>query len=80
MTCHAASPHAACDAAAPLMLKKMPADAHSLSRGRQAMIVPDAMQAILASQSATEKGSVPSTTFRLVHLRAQLDWKLPKRA
>ena len=35
-----------------------------------AMIIPDAMQAILALQSATEKGGVPSTTLGLVHLRA----------
>ena len=35
-----------------------------------AMILPDAMQAIKALQSATEKGGVPSTTLGLVHLRA----------
>jgi AhpD family alkylhydroperoxidase len=35
-----------------------------------AMIIPDAMQALLALQSATEKGGVPSTTLGLVHLRA----------
>jgi len=35
-----------------------------------AMILPDAMQAIQALQSATEKGGVPSTTLGLVHLRA----------
>ena len=35
-----------------------------------AMILPDAMQAILALQSATEKGGVPSATLGLVHLRA----------
>jgi AhpD family alkylhydroperoxidase len=35
-----------------------------------AMILPDAMQALQALQSATEKGGVPSTTLGLVHLRA----------
>ena len=35
-----------------------------------AMILPDAMQAILALQSAIEKGGVPSTTLALAHLRA----------
>ena len=35
-----------------------------------AAIIPDAMQAIQALQSATEKGGVPSTTLGLVHLRA----------
>ena len=35
-----------------------------------AMIIPDAMQAILALQSATEKGGVPPATLGLVHLRA----------
>jgi AhpD family alkylhydroperoxidase len=35
-----------------------------------AMILPDAMQAIQALQSATGKGGVPSTTLGLVHLRA----------
>jgi AhpD family alkylhydroperoxidase len=34
-----------------------------------AMILPDAMQAILALQSATEQGGVPPTTLSLVHLR-----------
>ena len=34
-----------------------------------AMILPDAMQAIQALQSATQKGGVPSTTLDLVHLR-----------
>jgi AhpD family alkylhydroperoxidase len=34
------------------------------------MILPDAMEAIQALHSATEKGGVPSTTLRLVHLRA----------
>jgi AhpD family alkylhydroperoxidase len=35
-----------------------------------AMILPDAMQAIQALQSATEKGGVPPPTLGLVHLRA----------
>ncbi|HVC33619.1 MAG TPA: carboxymuconolactone decarboxylase family protein [Chloroflexota bacterium] len=35
-----------------------------------AMIIPDAMQAIQALQSATQKGGVPSRTLGLVHLRA----------
>lgn len=35
-----------------------------------AMILPDAMQAIQALQSATQKTSVPPTTLGLVHLRA----------
>jgi AhpD family alkylhydroperoxidase len=35
-----------------------------------AMILPDAMQAILALQSATEKGGVPLATLGLIHLRA----------
>src|SRR5207248_6532064 len=35
-----------------------------------AMILPDAMPAIQALQSATEQGGVPSTTLGLVHLRA----------
>ena len=35
-----------------------------------AMIIPDAMQAILALQAATEKGGVPRRTLELVHLRA----------
>jgi len=35
-----------------------------------AMILPDAMQAIQALHSATQKGGVPSTTLGLVHLRA----------
>jgi AhpD family alkylhydroperoxidase len=35
-----------------------------------AMIIPDAMQAILALQAATEKGGVPTSTLSLVHLRA----------
>jgi AhpD family alkylhydroperoxidase len=34
------------------------------------MIIPDAMQAILALKAATEKGGVPSKTLDLVHLRA----------
>jgi len=34
------------------------------------MILPDAMQAIQALLSATEKGGVPHTTLGLVHLRA----------
>jgi AhpD family alkylhydroperoxidase len=34
-----------------------------------AMIIPDAMQAIQALNSATEKGGVPSATVALVHLR-----------
>ncbi len=33
ITCRAASPIAACDTAAPVMLKKVPAYAHSLGRG-----------------------------------------------
>ena len=35
-----------------------------------AVVVPEAMQALLALKSATEKGSVPPQTLELVHLRA----------
>jgi AhpD family alkylhydroperoxidase len=35
-----------------------------------AMIIPDAMQAILALDKSAKKGPVPSTTLELVHLRA----------
>jgi AhpD family alkylhydroperoxidase len=35
-----------------------------------AMILPDAMQAVLSLQAATEKGGVPKATLALVHLRA----------
>jgi AhpD family alkylhydroperoxidase len=35
-----------------------------------ALIIPEAMQAILALQSAIEKGGVPRRTLELVHLRA----------
>jgi AhpD family alkylhydroperoxidase len=35
-----------------------------------AMIIPDAMQAILALNASTEKGGVPPATLALVHLRA----------
>jgi AhpD family alkylhydroperoxidase len=35
-----------------------------------AMIIPDAMQAILALNAASEKGGVPISTLALVHLRA----------
>ena len=35
-----------------------------------AMLVPDAMQAILALNSSTRQGSVPPETLELVHLRA----------
>ena len=35
-----------------------------------AVIVPDAMQAILALDRSAKKGGVPSTTLELVHLRA----------
>ncbi len=35
-----------------------------------AMLVPDALKALQALHSATEKGGVPSTTLGLVHLRA----------
>src|SRR4051794_30351989 len=35
-----------------------------------AMILPDAMQAIMALNTATEKGGVPAMTLGLVHLRA----------
>ena len=35
-----------------------------------AMIVPDAMQALLALNASAEKGGVPSRTLGLVHLRA----------
>jgi AhpD family alkylhydroperoxidase len=35
-----------------------------------ATIVPNAMQAILALKSATEKGGVPAATLELAHLRA----------
>jgi AhpD family alkylhydroperoxidase len=34
------------------------------------LLIPEAMQAILALQSATEKGGVPRRTLELVHLRA----------
>ena len=34
-----------------------------------AMIIPEAMQALLALQAATAKGGVPATTVELVHLR-----------
>lgn len=33
------------------------------------MVLPEAMQAILALQSATDTGGLPSTTLGLVHLR-----------
>jgi AhpD family alkylhydroperoxidase len=35
-----------------------------------AMIIPEAMQAILALNKAAKKGAVPLTTLELVHLRA----------
>ncbi len=35
-----------------------------------AMIVPDAMQALLALAASAKKGGVPSRTLDLVHLRA----------
>jgi len=35
-----------------------------------AMILPDAMKAILALKSATEKAGIPSKTLELIHLRA----------
>ena len=35
-----------------------------------AMIVPDAMQALLALSKAVEKSGIPSQTINLVHLRA----------
>ncbi|ATQ43841.1 carboxymuconolactone decarboxylase family protein [Caulobacter mirabilis] len=35
-----------------------------------AMLLPDAMQAILAVKASTEKGGVPQSTLDLVHLRA----------
>ena len=35
MMCQAASPQAACDAAAPVRSKKVPAYAHSLRRGKR---------------------------------------------
>ena len=35
-----------------------------------AMILPDAMKALLALNAATEKGGVPAKTLGLVHLRA----------
>jgi AhpD family alkylhydroperoxidase len=34
------------------------------------MIIPEALQALLALNTATEKGGVPPTTLGLVHLRA----------
>lgn len=34
-----------------------------------AMIIPEAMQALMALQAATAKGGVPSPTLELVHLR-----------
>ena len=35
-----------------------------------AMVLPDALQALLALGKATEKGGVPARTIELVHLRA----------
>jgi alkylhydroperoxidase family enzyme len=35
-----------------------------------AMVIPDAMNAILALAKATRNGSVPEKTLELVHLRA----------
>jgi AhpD family alkylhydroperoxidase len=35
-----------------------------------AMILPDAMKAILALKSATERSGIPSKTLELIHLRA----------
>ena len=35
-----------------------------------AMVIPDAMQAILALDKSAKKGPVPPTTLELVHLRA----------
>ncbi|MFG1781964.1 carboxymuconolactone decarboxylase family protein [Rhodococcus oryzae] len=38
--------------------------------GNPAMVVPGAMEALLALGKASEKGTVPKTTHELVHLRA----------
>ncbi len=38
--------------------------------GNPAMVIPDALPAILALKSATEHGGVPAATLDLVHLRA----------
>jgi AhpD family alkylhydroperoxidase len=55
-----------------------------------AMIIPEAMQALLALNSAAEKGGVPATTLGLVHLRASqingcsvcvdMGWRMLKKA
>ena len=54
------------------------------------MIIPEAMQALLALNAATEKGGVPATTLGLVHLRTSqingcsvcvdMGWRALKRA
>jgi AhpD family alkylhydroperoxidase len=55
-----------------------------------AMLIPDAMQALLALNSATEKAGVPSTTLGLAHLRVSqingcsvcvdMGWRMLKKA
>ena len=55
-----------------------------------AMIIPEAMQALLALNAASEKGGVPPTTLGLVHLRvsqingcsvcADMGWRMLKKA
>ena len=40
-----------------------------------AMVIPEAMQAILALQAAAAKGGVPSATLQLVHLRVNITTK-----
>jgi AhpD family alkylhydroperoxidase len=54
------------------------------------MLIPDAMQALLALNSATEKAGVPSTTLGLAHLRVSqingcsvcvdMGWRMLKKA
>jgi AhpD family alkylhydroperoxidase len=55
-----------------------------------AIIIPEAMQALLALNTATEKGGVPATILGLVHLRASqingcsvcvdMGWRMLKKA
>src|SRR5215813_6127663 len=55
-----------------------------------AMVIPEAMQALLALNAATEKGGVPPTTLGLVHLRVSqingcsvcvdMGWRMLKKA
>ena len=55
-----------------------------------ALIIPEAMQALLALNAAAEKGGVPATTLSLVHLRVSeingcsvcvdMGWRMLKKA